>query len=217
MESTPNYWIIVGSTDYSERFLDVRPAPIPLAHLMPASAISKRAGHLYSPANIEKCSIVAGVAVEVSDRCKNVDEKRALECIGGYRLWIALHSKFLIEQLSAQKNQIRIWDHGINLFYGFWMTDSHIVSNRIDAGDWQRLRSIPLELEAGGSQKTNGVPEAYRFAPTTVISFFSRFMTLNTGDLFVLGPICGLPLINSGSKVRLSWSEITCEVSLDTQ
>lgn len=183
------HWILVGTSAASEEIWGLRRIAFPCAYYMPACAFAKTGQPVINPAHGKEVWAMGGFAFEVKDVCKNIQKDSAAGLVKGYRPWIALFHNVLIDELDKRKHTIQIWDHGVSIFYGLWNEASQILGELILTDEFQGFVDLPLTIESAMGKKVGFPTREYAHSATDVVSFMSHFMTLSSGDIYVLGPL----------------------------
>jgi 2-keto-4-pentenoate hydratase/2-oxohepta-3-ene-1,7-dioic acid hydratase in catechol pathway len=210
-----NFWISVGNTEYSQEQWGIERVGFPIAFLITKPAFSSEGRDLCIPRFAKDVVIFAGLSVQVASECRDVSVEEAKEFIAGFRPWIGLHSGFLIADLEHLGHQIRVRDHGISAYYGQWLEGFHVLGDLISFESLREYWKSPLVLESSSGKSTDKEPADYTNSPTTVVGFFSRFMSLNAGDNFALGALCGFKVDKDDKQIKATWAGKVLKVTLE--
>jgi 2-keto-4-pentenoate hydratase/2-oxohepta-3-ene-1,7-dioic acid hydratase in catechol pathway len=210
-----NLWVLFGSTDFCAKAWGVQRRNIPMGYLVPKSATAGTGEALDLPDTVEsRVTAFGGFTLEIGRACKNVKMDAAEEHIAGIRMWIGLHTTGLTDWLARLGHQIRVRDHGISLYYGLWLENVHTFGQLMPLRDYhQKLGEKAVLTSASGLEEWQS-PADYSHSPATVVSFLSRFLTLNPGDCIALGALCGFTLPAPETDLRLKWSGQSFEARL---
>ncbi|WP_286272837.1 fumarylacetoacetate hydrolase family protein [Thalassotalea hakodatensis] len=143
------------------------------------------------------------LGIVIGEDAKNVSEADALDYVAGY---------CLINDVSERHFQLEIsggqWDKGkgCDTFgpTGPWMV------TKDEVGD---VHNLDMKLSVNGTTYQNGNTKTMIFKPAFIVSYLSRFMTLNAGDIISTGTPPGVGMgqspevfLNVGDKITLSIS-----------
>jgi 2-keto-4-pentenoate hydratase/2-oxohepta-3-ene-1,7-dioic acid hydratase in catechol pathway len=178
--------------------------PIPTEPILFTKAISAITGPndpLVMPQGSVKTDWEVELGVVIGTRARYVSQAQALEHVAGY---------CVVNDVSEREYQLErggTWDKGkgCDTFgpIGPWLVTADEVP------DPQRLK---LQLAVNGVLLQNGSTETMVFAVAELVSYVSRFMTLEPGDIISTGtpPGVGMGLkplpqfLKAGDEVRLS-------------
>jgi 2-keto-4-pentenoate hydratase/2-oxohepta-3-ene-1,7-dioic acid hydratase in catechol pathway len=213
-----NLWVMFGSSEFCTRAWGVERRDIPLGYLVPKAASAAQGEALALP-DLEASRVTAfgGFALEIGRTCKNVPPPAAEESLAGVRLWIGLHTTHLTDWLARLGHQVRVRDHGISLYYGLWFERSHAFGPLMPLSSFLAQAGDPAQLSSASGRTARQLPSDYSHSPATVVSFLSRFMTLNPGDRVALGALCGFTLESAEAGMRLDWAGQSLEARLQSR
>lgn len=177
--------------------------PIPAEPVVFTKAISCLQGpndDVMIPRDSKKTDWEVELGVVIGSSARYVEESAALEYVAGY---------VVINDISEREYQIErggTWDKGkgCDTFgpVGPWLV------TRDEAGDVQNLS---MWLEVNGKRMQTGNTRTMIFGVATLVSYISRFMTLEPGDIITTGTPPGVGLgqkpnpvyLKPGDKMRL--------------
>ena len=116
------------------------------------------------------------LGIVIGATARHVSEDKALDCVAGYAL---------IHDVSEREFQIErggTWDKGkgCDTFgpIGPWLV------SKDEVGD---VQSLGMWLDVNGTRKQTGTTETMIFSAAHIVSYLSRFMTLEPGDVITTG------------------------------
>jgi len=164
----------------------------PVIFIKPNSSIVSSPSELFIPQSlgllhheVELCALIGRTLVSAS-------EEQAVEAVAGWAVGIDFT---LREMQAAAKKAGEPWAlakgfDGSAVFGGF--------KSPREAPD---PLSIELELSIGGKTRQHGDTRAMIFAPAAIISFVSRFMTLERGDIVMCGTPSGVGEVRDNDRI----------------
>ena len=177
--------------------------PIPVEPVVFSKAISCLQGpndDVMLPRDSRKTDWEVELGVVIGTTARYVEESEALEYVAGY---------LVVNDLSEREYQIErggTWDKGkgCDTFgpVGPWLV------TREEVGDVQNLQ---MWLEVNGERRQSGNTRTMIFGVATLISYVSRFMTLEPGDILTTGTPPGVGMgqkpepvyLRPGDRIRL--------------
>jgi 2-keto-4-pentenoate hydratase/2-oxohepta-3-ene-1,7-dioic acid hydratase in catechol pathway len=155
----------------------------PVLFMKPGSCVGGANDPVVLPQGSKKCDWEVELGVVIGTRARYVSENQALRHVAGY---------CVVNDLSEREYQMErggTWDKGkgCDTFgpVGPWLVTADEVA------DPQKL---PLWLELNGQRKQSGSTATMIFGVAQLVSYISRFMTLNPGDLIATGTPAGVGL-----------------------
>ena len=177
--------------------------PIPAEPVIFTKAVSCLQGPndpVILPRDSRKTDWEVELGVVIGTTARYVEEDDALEYVSGY---------VVVNDLSEREYQIErggTWDKGkgCDTFgpVGPWLV------TRDEVGD---VQDLDMWLEVNGQRKQNGNTRTMIFGVATLVSYISRFMTLEPGDIITTGTPPGVGLghkphpvfLAAGDRIRL--------------
>jgi 2-keto-4-pentenoate hydratase/2-oxohepta-3-ene-1,7-dioic acid hydratase in catechol pathway len=177
--------------------------PIPTEPVVFTKAVSCLQGPndpVMLPKDSKKSDWEVELGVVIGSTARYVEERQALEYVAGY---------VVVNDLSEREYQIErggTWDKGkgCDTFgpVGPWLV------TRDEVGDVQNL---DMWLEINGVRKQTGNTRTMIFGVATLVSYVSRFMTLEPGDIITTGTPPGVGMgqkphavyLAAGDRIRL--------------
>ena len=187
--------------NYSDHAAEIG-APIPKEPIMFMKAVSCLSGPddpIQLPQGSKKTDWEVELGVVIGTRAQYVSEEDALKCVAGYCVVNDVSERAFQFELGSQ------WDKGkgCDTFgpVGPWLV------TRDDVYDVQDLN---LYLELNGKRMQTGNTSNMIFSVAQIVSYLSRFMTLEPGDIICTGTPPGVGLgrkpqrfLKKGDTVRL--------------
>jgi 5-carboxymethyl-2-hydroxymuconate isomerase len=155
--------------------------------------------HIIQPQGSTKLDWEVELAFVIGKMCRYVTEEEAGKAIAGY---------FICHDVSERNFQLErggTWDKGkgCDTFgpIGPWLVTADEISDPLNLKMW---------LEVNGRRFQSGSTKTMIFSPAFLVSYISRFMTLEPGDVVTTGTPPGVGLgqnpptyLNPGDVVRL--------------
>jgi fumarylpyruvate hydrolase len=139
------------------------------------------------------------LVVFISAKCSDVKKEDAHENIFGYGVGVDLTKRDL--QDIAKKNG-KPWD----LSKGF---DNSAPISKIIKNEKTILRQGEIKLSVNGIEKQSGNLSNMAWEVDEIISWLSRFITLNPGDIIFTGTPAGVGKLNPGDQVDASIESVS--------
>lgn len=163
------------------------------------SAVCGPDDDIIKPKGSTKLDWEVELAMVIGRQVSHVDEAEAAEAIAGY---------FVCNDVSEREFQIERsgqWDlgKGCDTFgpIGPYLVTADEIDNVLDLNMW---------LDVNGKRYQNGNTKTMVFKPAEIVSFLSRYMTLNPGDVISTGTPPGVGLgqkppvyLNVGDRITL--------------
>jgi len=171
----------------------------PILFMKATSALSGPNDPIVKPRDATKLDWEVELAFVVGTECRYVDEAQAEAAIAGY---------FVCNDVSERAFQLErggTWDKGkgCDSFgpIGPWLVTADEVGDTSDLHMW---------LEVNGKRYQDGSTSTMIFRPAFILSYLSRFMSLQPGDIVTTGTPPGVGLgqtpnvwLNKGDRVAL--------------
>ena len=138
----------------------------------------------------------------------DISESNAMEHIGGYLLALDMTARDL--QDFAKKN-----GHPWALAKS-WNT-SCPVSSFIPKEKIPNTADLNLWLKVNGELKQNGNTKDMIFSVPFLISFLSRYFTLEEGDVILTGTPSGVGPVNNGDKIQAGLGENIASITFSVE
>lgn len=190
----PTKILCVGS-NYPQHAREMgSPVPAePIIFLKPNSAIAFGAPSLFIPEDFGLLHHEVELCFVVGRAGKDIAEARAPEHIGGFGVGI----DFTLRDRQAEAKRMgRPW----NLAKGF--DGAAAFGPFLPAREVENPQELVISLSMGGEIRQRGNTQEMIFSPERILSFVSRFMTLEEGDLFMTGTPSGVGEVRHGDFIR---------------
>ena len=170
----------------------------PIIFIKPPSCIIHDGELIVIPEGVTNVQHEVELALIVGKRCKNVPEQSALEHISH----VAVFNDITARDMQTSARDIgNPWSlaKGMDTFGPI---SEYVPIEGID------ITSLNLTLDVNGERKQIGHTKDMIFTPEFLISYISRFMTLEPGDIIATGTPEGISEIVSGDVVCASISGV---------
>ena len=206
-EQLIQHWVLLGTAEASQTAFGLREIDFPCGYSMPYLSYTDESVCLNRPRSDEAFAL-AGFTLELNAGGKLISTEAAIDCVAGYRPWLCVFGHALLDELTERRHTITTWDEGVSIFYGLWRENCQSLGELIPADEFNSHLSKPLSLVCGDEQK-DCLPSSYNLNAGQIIQFYSKFLTLNEGDRFVLGPLVAMPLPKAVGEISWAWNGIT--------
>ena len=166
----------------------------PIIFIKPPSCIIHDGDSIVIPEGVTNVQHEVELALIVGKRCKDVPEQGALEYISHVAVF---------NDITARDMQTSARDIGNPWSLAKGMDTFGPISEYV-AIDGIDLSALELTLDVNGERKQIGHTKDMIFTPEFLISYISRFMTLEPGDIIATGTPEGISEIISGDVVCAS-------------
>ncbi len=134
---------------------------------------------------VELCALVGG-------RGKGLSEEAAARLIAGFAVGI----DFTLRQMQSRAKEAGLpWA----LAKGF--DQSAVLGGFIPADEVSDATSLDMSLKLGEVERQSGNTRDMIFHPAGIISYASRFMTIEAGDVIMCGTPAGVGEVTAGDRV----------------
>lgn len=174
--------------DHAEEFGQEVPQE-PLIFLKPPSSITAHLSHIIYPESARRVDYEGELAVVIKKRIKKADESEASKAIFGYSCSNDVTERFL-QKMDGQWTRAK----GFDTFapYGPW------ISTQLRPEDGLYIRT-----RLNGILKQNSSTSNMIFSPQKLVSFVSKIMTLEPGDIILTGTPSGVGPLMPGDTVSV--------------
>ena len=166
----------------------------PIIFMKPPSCIIHDGDDIVIPDGIANVQHEVELALIVGERCKNVSESDALKYISHVAVF---------NDITARDMQSSARDTGNPWSLAKGMDTFGPISDYMPISDVD-ISDLTLTLDVNGERKQIGHTKDMIFSPAFLISYISRFVTLEVGDIIATGTPEGISEIVSGDAVRAS-------------
>jgi 2-keto-4-pentenoate hydratase/2-oxohepta-3-ene-1,7-dioic acid hydratase in catechol pathway len=177
----------------------------PMVLCKPPSALAGPYDHIEYPPQTTQLDYEVELAVVINQRAKNVSITGVADIIGGYTI---------ANDLSARDVQLSVWEE--NSFFR-----THFLGKAIDGfcplGPWMITpdslpANVGLRSFVNGELRQNGNLDDLVFGVAELISYCSTFMTLEPGDVFLMGTPAGVGYFMDPPGFLEPGDVVTCEI-----
>ncbi|NPA76010.1 MAG: fumarylacetoacetate hydrolase family protein [Euryarchaeota archaeon] len=171
----------------------------PVLFLKPPSAIIGPDSDILLPPQTRRVEHEVELAVIIGKRAKNVSEEEAMKHVFGYTILLDLTARDL--QAEAKKRGLP-WSvsKGFDTFAP--------VGPRIVPADELAPESVSISLKVNGELRQRGNTRDMIFTVPFLISYISRIMTLEPGDIIATGTPAGVGEIKDGDVIEAKIEKI---------
>jgi 2-keto-4-pentenoate hydratase/2-oxohepta-3-ene-1,7-dioic acid hydratase in catechol pathway len=187
----PSKIVAVGLNYHNHaKELGMRPPKEPVIFIKPETAIISNGEKIIYPKQSKRVDYEAELALVIGKKCKDVSKKEALSYVKGYTCLndvTARDIQFKDSQWTRAKSFDTFCPIGPKLVW----------ADKIDPKDTK------VQLYLNGKLKQDSSTKEFIFAVDEVISFISKVMTLNKGDIITTGTPPGIGPMKRGDKVEV--------------
>lgn len=167
----------------------------PVVFLKPTSALSTEEDLIHLPEFSNEVDYETELVLLIGNVTRNIQPKKALECISGYGIGLDLTARDL--QTVAKKNGLP-W----TLAKGF--NHAACVSKFVSAHQIDDPSRLTFHMKQNGILRQEGDVSLMLFDLPTIISYLSTRFTLLPGDLIYTGTPEGIGRVNKGDQLELN-------------
>lgn len=170
--------------------------PIPVEPVVFTKAVTSLQGpndQVMLPKGSKKTDWEVELGVVIGTTARYVEERNALECVAGY---------VVVNDLSEREYQIErggTWDKGkgCDTFgpVGPWLVTREEVAD---------VQNLDMWLDVNGRRMQTGNTRTMIFGVATIVSYLSRFMTLEPGDIITTGTPPGVGMGRKPEPIYLA-------------
>ncbi|EDO48784.1 predicted protein [Nematostella vectensis] len=164
----------------------------PLIFLKPTSAYIEQGSKIKIPSNCSQLHHEVELGVVIGQKGANINEEAAMDHVGGYALALDMTDRTLQEELKKK-------GHPWAISKGF--DTSCPVSDFIHSSSIPDPHNLKLWLKVDGVTKQEGVTSDMMFTVPFLISYISKIMTLEEGDLILTGTPAGVSAVKEGDNI----------------
>jgi 2-keto-4-pentenoate hydratase/2-oxohepta-3-ene-1,7-dioic acid hydratase in catechol pathway len=203
----PSKIICVGR-NYADHAREMGNAPVadkPLLFFKPPSCLLPHGAAIELPEQYEKVDYEGEIALVISERCRNVPQDRAYDNLLGVTAFND------VTERTWQKGDGQ-WTRGKGCDT-FGPCGPHIDTSAAEALREGGEVSTPLTVTTllNGGQVQFGKISDLTFGFDFLISYISRYMTLEAGDIIATGTPAGVGPLQAGDEITV---ELNCGVKL---
>lgn len=162
----------------------------PIIFIKPVTAIISNEEKIIIPSMSKRVDYEAELALVIGKKAKNIEEKNALDYIRGFTCLNDVTARDL-QKKDGQWTRAKSFDT-------FCPVGPCLVNvGKIDPND------VKIQLFLNGELKQNSSTKEFIFKVEHIISFISKVMTLNPGDIITTGTPPGIGVMKSGDIVEV--------------
>lgn len=176
------------------------PVPeVPLLFLKPSTSLVQEGEDIVIPKVFTKVAYEVELGVVIGKRCKNVTKDNALDFVGGYCLALDMTAQCA---LGEARSKGQPWSLG----KGF--DTSTPVSRFISLNDIKDPHNVDLWLKVNGEYKQKGNTADLIFKVDDLISYASKYMTLEPNDIILTGTPNGSLPVQNGDVIECGFGNM---------
>jgi len=165
----------------------------PVLFLKPSSALIADGDTIIVPPNLGRVDYEVELAVIIGKKCKQVSAAEALSYVG---------SVAVFNDVTARDVQSVARKAGLPWSLAKGMDTFAPISDTFPIHKVKDLQDLHLELKLNGEIRQNGNTSMMIFPVEEIISYASKFMTLEPGDIIATGTPEGVGAIKDGDLIE---------------
>lgn len=192
----PNKIIGIGLNyvDHASDLSEKAPADEPASFMKPNTTIIGHNDTLKIPYQSKRTTAEAELGIIIGKECKNVTEKEALDFVAGYTTIIDGTAEDILEKNPRFLTRAKSFD----TFFSFG-------PELITVDEIESLEKLEVATILNGKTYRKNFISNMTFDPAFLISFYSKVMTLEPGDIISTG--------TPGATVIKEGDVVSCEIS----
>lgn len=171
----------------------------PLIFLKPSSALIFDNQNIIHPAYGNELHHEVELVLLIGKTIKNADLKTAEEAIAGYSVGL---------DMTLRDIQINLKAKGHPWTLAKCFDTSAVVSEFVSADNYKLSFEEIIKLEVNGLERQNSKLKMMLFKPAEIISYISKMMTLEEGDLIFTGTPEGVNQVVKGDIINATIENI---------
>ena len=164
----------------------------PTVFFKPPSCIISDGDNIVIPKGVTNVQHEVELALVIGKRCRNVSESEAMDYVSHLAVF---------NDVTARDMQHAARDAGNTWCLAKGMDTFGPLSEYVSA-DGIDINNLDLELYVNGELKQKGNTGDMIFTPSFIVSYVSKYMTLEEGDVIATGTPEGISEIRKGDVVR---------------
>ncbi len=168
--------------------VNLKPTEEPLIFLKPTSALNGPGSPILLPEMSQRVDYEGELAVVIGQRSKNLSEAEVAKAILGYSCFNDVTARDL-QFKDVQFTRAKAFDTFACL--GPW------IETEVDPKD------LKIETRVNGALKQSSRTSQMNFSVPRIVSFISRIMTLEPGDVIITGTPAGVGPLDNGDTVEV--------------
>lgn len=169
------------------------PPSEPIIFMKPSSSLIGHEGEIVIPKDIGTVHHEIELAVIVGWKVKEVEENRAMDYVYGYAVFI---------DVTARDVQARAIKEGLPWLLGKGLDTFAPISHIVCKDYVPDPHNLALKLWVNGKLRQSGNTKEMVFKIPYIISYISRFITLEPGDIIATGTPSGVGIIKPGDIIE---------------
>ncbi len=165
----------------------------PVLFLKPSTALIEDGDAIIVPPNLGRVDYEVELAVIIGKKCKQVSANEALSYVG---------SVAVFNDVTARDVQSVARKAGLPWSLAKGMDTFAPMSATLPIAKVKDLQDLHLELKLNGEIRQNGSTSMMIFPVEEIISYASRYMTLEAGDIIATGTPEGVGSIKDGDLIE---------------
>jgi len=161
----------------------------PLLFLKPPSSVIGPGATIETPPGVEDLQHEAELAVVIGRRCRNVSEAEVPSVVFGFT---CLNDVTARDIQRREKHLTRAKSFDTFCPVGPWIAEG-----------WRDPASLAIRCRVNGELRQDGNTRDMVFSVAALVSFVSRVMTLEPGDLLATGTPAGVGPLRPGDRVEV--------------
>jgi 2-keto-4-pentenoate hydratase/2-oxohepta-3-ene-1,7-dioic acid hydratase in catechol pathway len=193
----PTKVICVGQNfaDHAKEMGGGAPPTEPVIFLKPNSSISFTPDSVYIPEDLGLLHHEVEFCALVGQGGKGLDDKAARAGIIGYAVGIDF-------TLREMQSEAKSGGHPWTISKGF--DSSCVMGHFVPSSQVGDIEGRGISLSVNGEGRQTGSASDMIFKPERILSFVSRFMTVERGDIIMCGTPAGVGEVNDGDRIAAS-------------
>lgn len=165
----------------------------PVLFLKPSSALIGDEDEIVIPPGLGRVDFEAELALIIGKKCKDVPRSKALEHV---------RAAAVFNDVTARDVQSKARKAGLPWSLAKGMDTFAPMSKPRDMAEIPDLHDLSIQLRSNGELRQNGRTSHMIFPVEELISYISRFMTLEPGDIIATGTPEGVGAMRSGDVIE---------------
>jgi len=193
--------IVCVGRNYADHCSELKnPVPKePLIFLKPTSSYVKEGNPIKMPEGCRKLHHEVELGIVISKTGTGIEESHAMDHVGGYVLALDMTAR---DWQDSAKSQGKPWC----MAKGF--DTACPISSFIEKTAIPDPQNITLWLNVNGAVKQNGSTKDMIFSIPYLISFVSKTITLEAGDVILTGTPDGVGPVSSGDEIECGLNKL---------
>ncbi|AXF57829.1 FAA hydrolase family protein [Salicibibacter kimchii] len=185
----PKIWGIgLNYVDHAADLHEQAPNTEPASFMKPATTVIGPGDEIQLPPQSERTTGEAELGIVIGKRCKNVSEADALTVVAGYTTVIDMTAEDILAKNARYLTRSKSFD----TFFSFG--PALLTPDEVES-----LHDLEVATYVNGSLHRKNVVANMTFKPEMLISFHSKVMTLEPGDILSTGTPGAIPLKDGDS------------------